>query len=160
MNYLSFLTLVSKKRNSNTSKLEIPRSIKLIIRVLGVMHRMLTIRKCQFNSCVGFWTILSKRVFFTLPDPRWPWILNLTPKGPPEISRRIFWANKKFLKKKFQQLIFRKWKEISKNFLVSLHFSSSMIILITFNIPISFVHYSISGSWTKLSKSRRNYYSN
>ena len=22
-----------------------------------------------FNSCVGFWTFLSKRVFFTLPDP-------------------------------------------------------------------------------------------
>ena len=23
----------------------------------------------HFNSCVGFWTILSKWVFFTLPDP-------------------------------------------------------------------------------------------
>ena len=108
----------------------------------------------------AFGQFCPRGCFSAFPTPRWPWILNLTPKGPPEISRRIFWANKNFLKKNFQQLIFRKWKEILKNFLVSFHFSSSMMILITFNIPISFVHYSISGSWTKLSKSRRNYYSN
>ena len=114
----------------------------------------------HLNSCVGFWIILSKRVFSPFPTPGWPWILNFTPKGPPEILRRIFWANKKFSKKHFQQLIFLKWKEILKKILVTPNFSSSIIILITLNIPKSFVHNSISGSWTKLSKSRRNYYSN
>ena len=43
-----------------------------------------------------FWTFLPKRIFFILPEsvPLWPWILKLTPEGPPEISKRNVWANK------------------------------------------------------------------
>ena len=57
------------------------------------------------NSCnwvaSAFGEVCPRGCFSPFPTPRCPWSPNLTPKSPPEISRRIFWANKKFLEKKF-----------------------------------------------------------
>ena len=91
----------------------------------------------RINSWVGFWKILSKRFYHSRRC-----ILDFTPEGSPEISRRIFWAEK-FFKQKF-------WLVVpAEKIWIFCHFSSPKTISINLNDLISFISCSISGSRTK-----------